>query len=147
MSSTPPCCPPGSWPQSVLQTREELNKDARKFEPAGTVVPLPSAGGAPVAAYVVKSAGKAPSLLVLQDIYSSRVLHPSSRSGDRLVAVCDALWPSPGTTQFACRACSETSPFTWLRRDLTMVCLKSSIASHKMEALTGSRNRAIRIIC
>ena len=98
MSSTPPCCPPGSWPQSVLQTREELNKDARKFEPAGTVVPLPSAGGAPVAAYVVKSAGKAPSLLVLQDIYSSRVLHPSSRSGDRLDAVCDALAKSGNYT-------------------------------------------------
>lgn len=41
--------------------------------------------------YVVAPENPKGCVVVLQDIYSARVLHPNSRSGDRLGAICDTL--------------------------------------------------------
>jgi hypothetical protein len=77
--SNPPCCPPGSWPQSLLHSRNELNQEQRPFAPKGLVEELLPGN---IRAYTVGKPEKG-AVLVLQDIYSSRVLHPLSRSGDR----------------------------------------------------------------
>lgn len=96
--SSSPCCPPGSWPQALLQTEDGLNQDDVKFVPRGSVIELPATSARPTSTlplYVVTPTGTPSSqppkglLLVLQDIFSVRVFHPDARSGDRLAHLCD----------------------------------------------------------
>ena len=94
-----PFCPSGSWPQALLQDADGLNKDEPKFKPKGVVVTLSDSIEVPMPVYVVEPPHMPTGVLVvLQDIFSVRVLHPSARSGDRLGHICDFFAETLGYT-------------------------------------------------
>lgn len=101
MTSNPPCCPPGSWPQ-LLIPKDELNQD----EPPptmGSVVTVKvdnedggSNNSSLLPIYFVEPPSTKKflgSIMVLPDIFSIRVLSPENnvRSGDRIGLICDVL--------------------------------------------------------
>jgi len=91
--STPPCCPPGSWPQLLLTTSNaDLNQEEVPA-PKGTLTSIPVEGQEDLPLYVVepKFGDAMGGILVIPDIYSVRVLLPEVRSADRIGSICDAL--------------------------------------------------------
>ncbi|VEU33581.1 unnamed protein product [Pseudo-nitzschia multistriata] len=90
---SPACCPSGSWPQLLVTSKEDLNKDDLP-PPKGEILTIPVEGQEALSIYYAKAAeGKTTkgSILVLPDIYSVRVLLPHVRSGDRIGSISDAL--------------------------------------------------------
>jgi len=89
--TTPACCPKGSWPQLVLRSNDELNRDD---VPAlkGSIVTTKTASGDDLPIYYVKTQETIKgTIMVLPDIYSVRALSTELRSGDRIGVICDAL--------------------------------------------------------
>ena len=94
MTTTPSCCPPGSWPQ-LLRPQSELDQD--DIPPAkgsiitvkvddGAIPDLPIYFAEPPVGQTSKGG-----IIVIPDIFSVRVLLPHVRSGDRIGSICDAL--------------------------------------------------------
>lgn len=95
MSSTPACCPAGSWPQLLVTSNDELNKEDAPA-PKGELLSVPVEGHEDLPLYYMEATTTASkpckgSILVIPDIYSVRVLLPKVRSGDRIGSICDAL--------------------------------------------------------
>jgi dienelactone hydrolase len=91
-TSTPACCPTGSWPQLLLNCNADLNKD--DIHPKGKTINIAVNGQDDLPLYFVEPASTKPckgSILVIPDIYSVRALLPNVRSGDRIGSICDAL--------------------------------------------------------
>lgn len=94
MTTTPSCCPPGSWPQ-LLRPKSELDQD-EITPPKGSVVTIKVGDGAiaDLPIYFVEPPVQQKSkggIIVIPDIYSVRVLLPHVRSGDRIGSICDTL--------------------------------------------------------
>lgn len=91
-TTTPACCPPGSWPQLVTTSNADLNKDDAP-SPKGTLKNIPVTGASDLPLYVVEPSSGKPkgSILIVPDIYSVRYLMPEVRSADRIGSISDAL--------------------------------------------------------
>lgn len=94
-SSSPACCPAGSWPQLLTTPNEDLNKEDAT-PPKGELVSVAVEGHEDLPIYYVEattsdSKPSKGSILVIPDIYSVRALLPTVRSGDRIGSICDAL--------------------------------------------------------
>jgi len=93
MSTSPACCPSGSWPQLMTTSNAELNKEDAPAS-KGKLVSISVEGQEDLPLYIVDPSGDQDCkgiILVIPDIYSVRVLTPEVRSGDRIGAICDAL--------------------------------------------------------